>query len=58
MGRRAVTFEGILPAMVTPTDETGAIDEGALTKLTDRLIRAGSGGLIPVEAQGNSRRYP
>jgi 4-hydroxy-tetrahydrodipicolinate synthase len=52
MGKRTVTFEGILPAMVTPMDATSAIDEGALTKLTDRLIRAGSGGLIPCGSTG------
>ena len=38
--------------MVTPMDATGAIDEGALAKLTDRLIRAGSGGLIPCGSTG------
>jgi dihydrodipicolinate synthase/N-acetylneuraminate lyase len=52
MARRTVTFEGILPAMVTPMDSTGALDEAALTKLTDRLIRAGSGGLIPCGSTG------
>ncbi len=53
MARRTVDFEGILPAMVTPLVEgSGAIDEPALARLTDRLIKAGCGGLIPCGSTG------
>ena len=43
---------GIIPAMVTPIDETGRINEGALRKLTNHLIDGGSHGLFPVGSQG------
>lgn len=53
MARRTVAFRGILPAMVTPlTSDASAVDESALERLTDRLIRAGSGGLIPCGSTG------
>lgn len=53
MARRTVAFHGILPAMVTPlTPDGGGVDELALERLTDRLIRAGSGGLIPCGSTG------
>lgn len=53
MARRTVDFEGILPAMVTPFLEgEGTVDEPALARLTDRLIKAGSGGLIPCGSTG------
>jgi len=53
MARRTVDLDGILPAMVTPMVEgTGEVDEPALARLTDRLIKAGSGGLIPCGSTG------
>ena len=52
MMKRNVVLTGILPAMVTPMDKAGAIDEPALAALTDRLIRAGVGGLIPCGSTG------
>lgn len=52
MTKRRVVLEGILPAMITPMDKTGAVDESALTGLTDHLIRAGCGGLIPCGSTG------
>jgi dihydrodipicolinate synthase/N-acetylneuraminate lyase len=45
-------LEGILPAMVTPMATSGELDEQALARLTDRLIQAGSGGLIPCGSTG------
>jgi 4-hydroxy-tetrahydrodipicolinate synthase len=33
--------KGIIPAMVTPIDGTGRINEGALRKLTNHLIDGG-----------------
>jgi 4-hydroxy-tetrahydrodipicolinate synthase len=44
--------KGIIPAMVTPIDETGRINESALRKLTNHLIDGGSHGLFPVGSQG------
>ena len=44
--------KGIIPAMVTPIDETGRINEGALRKLVNHLIDGGSHGLFPVGSQG------
>ena len=43
---------GIIPAMVTPIDEKGRINENALRKLTNHLIDGGSHGLFPVGSQG------
>ncbi len=52
MARKTVELEGIIPAMVTPMDASGALDETALSKLTDRLIRAGVGALLPCGSTG------
>lgn len=52
MARRKVQFEGILPAMVTPMKADGSVDEDGLVRLTERLIRAGNGGLIPLGSTG------
>jgi 4-hydroxy-tetrahydrodipicolinate synthase len=44
--------KGIIPAMVTPMDEKGCINESALRKLTNHLIDGGVHGLFPVGSQG------
>jgi 4-hydroxy-tetrahydrodipicolinate synthase len=44
--------KGIIPAMVTPIDATGRINENALRKLTNHLIDGGVHGLFPVGSQG------
>ena len=44
--------KGIIPAMVTPIDESGRINESALRKLTNHLIDGGVHGLFPVGSQG------
>ncbi|MDD5099662.1 MAG: 4-hydroxy-tetrahydrodipicolinate synthase [Syntrophales bacterium] len=44
--------KGIIPAMITPLDEKGRINEGALRKLTNHLIDGGVHGLFPVGSQG------
>jgi 4-hydroxy-tetrahydrodipicolinate synthase len=44
--------KGIIPAMVTPMDEKGRINESALRKLTNHLIDGGVHGLFPVGSQG------
>lgn len=52
MARRKIQFEGILPAMVTPMLADGSVDEAGLARLTNRLIAAGNGGLIPNGSTG------
>lgn len=50
MGAR---FEGILAAMVTPfTGDDQSLDEETLASLTERLIDAGIGGLVPCGSTG------
>ncbi len=44
--------KGIIPAMVTPIDAAGRINESALRKLTEHLIDGGVHGLFPVGSQG------
>ena len=44
--------KGIIPAMVTPIDAAGRINENALRKLTNHLIDGGVHGLFPVGSQG------
>ena len=44
--------KGIIPAMVTPIDAAGRINESALRKLTEYLIGGGVHGLFPVGSQG------
>ena len=44
--------KGIIPAMVTPIDAAGRINESALRKLTEHLIGGGVHGLFPVGSQG------
>jgi len=43
---------GIIPAMVTPIDEGGRINEGALRQLVNHLIEGGVHGLFPIGSQG------
>ncbi len=44
--------KGIIPAMVTPIDEAGRINERALRKLVNHLIEGGVHGLFPIGSQG------
>lgn len=44
--------KGIIPAMATPCDQNGNINEGALRKLVNHLIAGGSHGIFPVGSQG------
>jgi 4-hydroxy-tetrahydrodipicolinate synthase len=44
--------KGIIPAMVTPTDEWGNLKEQPLRRLTNHLIEGGVHGLFPVGSQG------
>ena len=45
-------IKGIIPAMVTPFDEKENLNEGALRKLTNYLIKGGIHGLFPTGSQG------
>ena len=45
---------GIIPAMVTPIDETGRIKEDSARKLVNHLIDGGVHGLFPVGSQGEA----
>lgn len=47
-----VTFEGILPALITPFTADGAVDEVALRALVARSIEAGVGGLVATGSTG------
>jgi 4-hydroxy-tetrahydrodipicolinate synthase len=44
--------KGIIPAMVTPIDAAGRINESALRKLTEHLIDGGVHGLFLIGSQG------
>jgi len=44
--------KGIIPAMVTPFDEKGRVNETTLRELVDYLIEGGVHGLFPVGSQG------
>lgn len=46
--------KGIIPAMVTPIDETGRIKEASARKLVNHLIDGGVHGLFPVGSQGEA----
>lgn len=52
MARRSVELKGILPAMVTPMDARGEVDVQGLAALSDRLVKAGVGGLLPNGSTG------
>jgi len=46
------TPKGIIPAMVTPFDKKGEVNEVMLRELVDYLIEGGVHGLFPVGSQG------
>ncbi|TPW33448.1 4-hydroxy-tetrahydrodipicolinate synthase [Martelella alba] len=47
-------IKGSIPALVTPFTEDGAVDEAAFTAHVERVIAAGSLGLVPVGTTGES----
>lgn len=47
-------FTGSLPALITPFTEDGAVDEDAFARHIERMITAGSRGLVPVGTTGES----
>ncbi|MEX3008141.1 4-hydroxy-tetrahydrodipicolinate synthase [Hoeflea sp. TYP-13] len=47
-------FKGSLPALVTPFDDAGALDETAFRNFVEWQISEGSHGLVPVGTTGES----
>jgi len=47
-------FKGSFPALVTPFDEAGALDEAAFVTFVEWQIGQGSHGLVPVGTTGES----
>ena len=47
-------FEGVYTALVTPFNEDGSIDEGALKNLVDAQIEGGVQGIVPMGTTGES----
>jgi 4-hydroxy-tetrahydrodipicolinate synthase len=47
-------FQGVYTALVTPFDERGDLDEGALRDLVDAQIEGGVDGLVPMGTTGES----
>lgn len=49
----STTFEGVLPALITPfTDDGSAIDHASLSAVVDRCITAGVAGLVSTGSTG------
>ena len=47
-------IRGVFPAMVTPVDRTGAVDETAVNALVEYFIAAGVNGLYVLGTTGES----
>ncbi|MEQ8479373.1 MAG: 4-hydroxy-tetrahydrodipicolinate synthase [Hoeflea sp.] len=47
-------FKGSMPALITPFTDDGAVDEDAFARHVERMIKAGSHGLVPVGTTGES----
>lgn len=47
--------KGLYPALVTPFDKSGSLDEVALRRLTKRMVSHGASGLVPI---GGTGEYP
>ncbi len=48
------TLKGVLPALVTPLTEDGAVDEPAVQRLIDHVIKGGVSGLLPLGSTGET----
>lgn len=48
----SLDIKGIIPAMVTPLDDQGSVNEETLRKLTNYLIEGGVHGLFPIGSTG------
>lgn len=47
-----ITFEGILPALITPFTPDGALDEAALRAVVERSVDVGVGGVVSTGSTG------
>lgn len=47
-------FKGSMPALITPFDPSGAVDETAFQSFVDWQVKQGSHGLVPVGTTGES----
>lgn len=47
-------FSGILPAITTPFDESGAVDHAFLSKHVTQMIDAGCQGIVPLGSLGET----
>ena len=52
MDRDSIDWSGSFPAMTTPFDQTGKIDEKAFAASIDRLIEAGADGFVVAGCTG------
>jgi len=52
MDRNSVDWSGVFPAMTTPFDRNGKIDEKAFAASVDRLIEAGADGFVVAGCTG------
>ena len=48
-------FEGVLPALLTPFDESGAVDADALAETAASLVEDGVGGLVGTGTMGEAQ---
>jgi 4-hydroxy-tetrahydrodipicolinate synthase len=48
------TLKGVLPALVTPLTEAGAVDEPAVGRLVEHVLAAGVSGLLPLGSTGET----
>jgi 4-hydroxy-tetrahydrodipicolinate synthase len=48
----ASEFHGVMPYLVSPIDENGAVMEGVLARLVEHLIASGVHGLVPLGSTG------
>jgi len=49
-----MAYQGVYTALVTPFNEKGAVDDGALKRLVEDQIAAGVAGLVPMGTTGES----
>ncbi|HEM7588784.1 TPA: dihydrodipicolinate synthase family protein, partial [Serratia marcescens] len=45
-------LKGILPAIVTPFDKTGAVDHEILASILEHQLKAGVSGFVPLGSTG------
>jgi 4-hydroxy-tetrahydrodipicolinate synthase len=48
-------FEGVVPAVLTPFDEAGEVDSGALARNVDWLLELGAAGLVGTGTMGEAQ---